>query len=101
MAVSTPRIEKHLVRLIKRYASGKHYDTTERRFTTLARIGGLVRDGTDVLVVDHDTGADETAHTLRQALRHFHCNPDDPIAAQLSDMTQDRFLSPDEVRDAG
>ena len=55
-------------RLIKRYANRKLYDTVERRFTSLSHIRTLVRDGVDVLVLDHDTGADLTAETLSQAL---------------------------------
>lgn len=54
--------------LIKRYANRKLYDTVERHFTSLARIRSLVRDGVDVLVIDHDTGEDRTAETLSQSI---------------------------------
>jgi polyhydroxyalkanoate synthesis repressor PhaR len=54
--------------LIKRYANRKLYDTVERRFTSLSRIRTLVRDGVDVLVIDHDTGEDRTAETLSQSI---------------------------------
>jgi PHB/PHA accumulation regulator DNA-binding domain len=57
-------------RLIKRYANRKLYDTVERLFTSLSRIRVLVRDGVDVVVLDHSTGQDRTAETLSQALSH-------------------------------
>lgn len=60
--------EPSTARLIKRYANRKLYDTVERRFTSLAAIRELVRDGVDVLVLDHDTGVDRTTETLSQAL---------------------------------
>jgi PHB/PHA accumulation regulator DNA-binding domain len=52
------------VRLITRYANRKLYDTQARELTSLRRIEGLVRGGTDIRVVDHDTGADMTAEVL-------------------------------------
>ena len=55
-------------RTIKRYANRKLYDTVERRFTSLAHIKALIRDGVEVVVVDHDTGEDRTVETLSQAL---------------------------------
>lgn len=57
-------------RVVKRYANRKLYDTVERRFTSLAAIRRLVRDGADVVVRDHDTGADRTEEVLTQSLRH-------------------------------
>jgi hypothetical protein len=58
---STPRV-------IRRYANRKLYDTTERRFTSLAAILELVGSGVDVVVHDHDTGIDRTEVVLSQAL---------------------------------
>ena len=52
------------VRLITRYANRKLYDTQARELTSLRRIEDLVRAGTDIQVVDHDTGADMTAEVL-------------------------------------
>jgi hypothetical protein len=54
----------HQVRLITRYANRKLYDTQARELTSLRRIEELVRAGTDIRVVDHDTGADMTAEVL-------------------------------------
>jgi polyhydroxyalkanoate synthesis repressor PhaR len=52
------------VRLIKRYANRKLYDTGSGELTSLRRIEQLVRDGVDIQVVDHDTGEDMTCEVL-------------------------------------
>ena len=52
------------VRLIKRYANRKLYDTGSGELTSLRRIEELVRDGVDIRVVDHDTGDDMTSEVL-------------------------------------
>jgi polyhydroxyalkanoate synthesis regulator protein len=57
-----------LPRLIKRYANRKLYDTVQGGFTSLARIRTMVRDGIEVVVLDHSTGADRTVETLSRTL---------------------------------
>jgi polyhydroxyalkanoate synthesis repressor PhaR len=52
------------VRLIKRYANRKLYDTGSGELTSLRRIEELVRGGVDIRVVDHDTGEDMTSEVL-------------------------------------
>ncbi len=52
------------VRLIKRYANRKLYDTGNGELTSLGRIEELVREGVDIRVVDHDTGEDMTSEVL-------------------------------------
>ena len=52
------------VRLIKRYANRKLYDTGSGELTSMRRIEELVRDGLDIRVVDHDTGEDMTSEVL-------------------------------------
>ncbi len=52
------------VRLIKRYANRKLYDTGSGELTSLRRIEELVRDGVEIRVVDHDTGEDMTGEVL-------------------------------------
>jgi polyhydroxyalkanoate synthesis repressor PhaR len=52
------------VRLIKRYANRKLYDTGSGELTSLNRIADLVRQGVDIRVVDHDTGEDMTSEVL-------------------------------------
>jgi hypothetical protein len=57
-----------LPRLIKRYANRKLYDTVQGGFTSLARIRTMVREGVEVIVLDHSTGADRTVETLSRTL---------------------------------
>jgi polyhydroxyalkanoate synthesis repressor PhaR len=52
------------VRLIKRYANRKLYDTGSGELTSMRRIEELVREGVDIRVIDHDTGADMTSEVL-------------------------------------
>lgn len=52
------------VRLIKRYANRKLYDTGSGELTSLRRIERLIRAGVDIRVVDHDTGEDMTGEVL-------------------------------------
>lgn len=52
------------VRLIKRYANRKLYDTGSGELTSMRRIEELVRQGIDIRVVDHDTGEDMTSEVL-------------------------------------
>jgi polyhydroxyalkanoate synthesis regulator protein len=66
-----------LPRLIKRYANRKLYDTVQGGFTSLARIRTMVREGIEVVVLDHSTGADRTVETLSRTLSRRR-NADDP-----------------------
>ena len=52
------------LRVIKRYANRKLYDTGSGELTSLRRIEDLVRAGVDIRVVDHDTGEDMTSEVL-------------------------------------
>lgn len=54
--------------LIKRYPNRKLYDTEAKRYVTLEGIATLIRQGTEVHVVDHATGEDLTAVTLTQVI---------------------------------
>jgi len=54
--------------LIKRYPNRKLYDTQARRYVTLEDLAALIREGQDVVVVDHATDEDLTAVTLAQIL---------------------------------
>jgi polyhydroxyalkanoate synthesis repressor PhaR len=54
------------MRVIKRYANRKLYDTEAKQYVTLDGIADLLREGVDVQVVDHTNGDDLTAVTLAQ-----------------------------------
>ena len=89
------------VRLIKRYANRKLYDTGSGELTSMRRIEDLVRAGVDIRVVDHDTGQDMTSEVLVGILGNsMHAgtiegdtllltslirSPDDLLAAMMND----------------
>lgn len=57
-----------MVVLIKRYANRKLYNTQTSRYITLKGIGELLEVGSEVRVVDNETGEDITSVTLSQVL---------------------------------
>jgi polyhydroxyalkanoate synthesis repressor PhaR len=59
-----------MVRLIRRYGGGsrKLYDTEESRYVSLEELGGWVRQGQELRVVDSKTQEDVTAQTLAQII---------------------------------
>ena len=53
---------------IKRYANRKLYNTQTRRYVNLDESAGMVQNGEEVHIVDHQSGADLTAATLLQVI---------------------------------
>jgi len=58
----------HYMRTIRRYSNRKLYDTTASHYLTLQDLGALIRQGEEVQVVVHSTGADITASTMAQII---------------------------------
>ncbi len=56
------------MRKISRYSNRKLYDKTAKHYVTLQDLGAAVREGDEVQVLDHDSGADITAVTLAQVI---------------------------------
>lgn len=56
------------VRVIKRYANRKLYDTRDSKYVTLDRIAELVRNGEEVKVLDNRSKEDLTKLTLAQII---------------------------------
>lgn len=56
------------VRVIKRYANRKLYDTCDSKYVTLDRIAELVRNGEEVKVLDNRSQQDLTKVTLAQII---------------------------------
>ncbi|RIK40095.1 MAG: hypothetical protein DCC57_19755 [Chloroflexi bacterium] len=54
--------------IIKRYPNRKLYDTEAKSYVTLDQITQMIRDGSDVQVLDHETGEDLTNLTLTQII---------------------------------
>ena len=54
--------------IIKKYENRRLYDTSASRYVNLEEIAAMVRNGTDVQVVDAKTGEDLTRATLMQVI---------------------------------
>jgi polyhydroxyalkanoate synthesis repressor PhaR len=54
--------------VIKKYGNRRLYDTSSSRYVNLDDIAAMVRNGTEVQVVDAKTGADLTQVTLTQVI---------------------------------
>jgi polyhydroxyalkanoate synthesis repressor PhaR len=61
-------VEAGQIRVIKRYANRKLYDTGDSKYITLDRIAELVRSGEEVKVIDNRSKADLTKVTLAQII---------------------------------
>ena len=60
--------EAEQIRVIKRYANRKLYDTRESKYVTLDRIAEFVRNGEEVKVLDNRSKKDLTKVTLAQII---------------------------------
>lgn len=56
------------VRIIKRYANRKLYDTQHSRYVTLDQISEMIRNGDDVKIIDNKSKEDLTSVTLAQII---------------------------------
>lgn len=56
------------VRVIKRYANRKLYDTQHSRYVTLDQISEMIREGDDVKIIDNKSKEDLTSVTLAQII---------------------------------
>ncbi len=54
--------------LVKRYPNRKLYNTNAKQYITLDGIADLIRDGSEVQVIDNASGEDLTALTLTQII---------------------------------
>ncbi|WP_372365676.1 polyhydroxyalkanoate synthesis regulator DNA-binding domain-containing protein [Candidatus Uabimicrobium sp. HlEnr_7] len=56
------------MRLIKRYANRKLYDTTDKKYVTLENIEILIKKGETVSILDNDSNQDITTGVLSQII---------------------------------
>lgn len=54
--------------IIKRYPNRKLYNTESKQYITLDGIAALIRQGSEIQVIDHASGEDLTALTLTQII---------------------------------
>lgn len=70
-----------MARLIKRYANRKLYDTRSSTYVTLDDVESMVREGTELQIVDQTNGKDITGATLAHiVLEQEKLNPSFPVA---------------------
>ena len=74
--------------LIKRYANRKLYNTRSSRYITLKGIAELIEQGSEVRVVDNESGEDITSVTLSQTLVDTERNQRSVPGPILSDLIQ-------------
>lgn len=60
--------EQESLKLIKRYANRKLYDTEESRYVTLDEIAEMVKNGVELQIVDNRSKEDLTSVTLAQII---------------------------------
>ncbi|BBM86116.1 polyhydroxyalkanoate synthesis regulator DNA-binding domain-containing protein [Candidatus Uabimicrobium amorphum] len=56
------------MRLIKRYANRKLYDTIDKKYVTLENIEALIKQGESVSILDNDSNQDITTGVLSQII---------------------------------
>jgi len=54
--------------IIKRYPNRKLYNTQTKKYITLSEIAQIIRQGTDIQVIDYNSGEDLTVLTLSQII---------------------------------
>jgi polyhydroxyalkanoate synthesis repressor PhaR len=81
--------------VIKKYANRRLYDTSGSRYVNLEDIAALIRNGTEVQVVDANTGADLTRVTLTQII--VEDAKDTPAGLPL-DLLRQLIMASDQVR---
>jgi polyhydroxyalkanoate synthesis repressor PhaR len=105
------------MKLIKRYSNRKLYDTERSSYVTLEEISQMVRDGSELRIVDNKSGEDITSVTLAQivfeqekkdkrtlpmqALRDMIRSPSDFISRlsrDVTDMREDAMTQVEKVK---
>jgi len=60
-----------MVRIFKKYANRKIYDTFESQYITLCDLREIVKSGQDVKVITHEEGIDVTYNTMVQVFHEL------------------------------
>ena len=81
--------------VIRKYANRRLYDTSASRYVNLEDLAALIRNGTDVQVVDAKTGQDLTRVTLTQII--LEDARDEPAGLPL-DLLRKLIMTSDVVR---
>jgi polyhydroxyalkanoate synthesis repressor PhaR len=81
--------------VIKKYANRRLYDTSASRYVNLEDIAAMIRNGTDVQIVDAKSGGDLTRVTLTQIIME---NAKDHPAGMPLELLQQLIMASDQVR---
>ncbi len=81
--------------IVKKYGNRRLYDTSASRYVNLEDIASLIRNGTDVQVVDASTGEDLTRVTLSQIIMEE--AKDHPSGLPL-ELLQELVMATDHIR---
>lgn len=80
--ISMPKKEVFM-RVIKKYANRKLYDTVEKTYISMDRLADLIKEGEEISVIDNQTDQDITVSILSQLLAREKREGD---SEELSDM---------------
>ncbi len=72
--------------LIKKYSNRRLYDSTHKRYVTLEDISTLIREGSEVKVIDSQTGADISKVILIQVVLESEKNKEDILPVSFLHM---------------
>ncbi len=71
---------------IKKYSNRRLYDSTNKRYVTLEDIAGLIREGSEINVVDSQSGEDITKVILIQVILESEKNKEDILPVSFLHM---------------
>ena len=72
--------------IIKKYSNRRLYDSTNKRYVTLEDISELIRDGSEVKVIDSQSGADISKVILIQVILESEKNKEDILPVSFLHM---------------
>ncbi len=64
---------------IKKYANRKMYDTVDKRYISMSHLAQLIQNGTDVKIIDNETGKDITATIVSQLIARKQSESSDQV----------------------
>ncbi|HLE25141.1 MAG TPA: polyhydroxyalkanoate synthesis regulator DNA-binding domain-containing protein, partial [Thermodesulfobacteriota bacterium] len=72
--------------IIKKYSNRRLYDTTHKKYVTLDEIANLIKDGSEIKVLDSQTDEDITKIVLMQVVLESEKNKEDILPTSFLHM---------------
>jgi polyhydroxyalkanoate synthesis repressor PhaR len=85
--------ETQKIKVVKRYANRKLYDTETSQYVTLGDIRGFIKDGREVIVIDNRSKRDITANTLWMSLIETAADRDDLSTSQPIELIKNGLVT--------